>query len=103
MLLLDHRLIHASRNARLAVGRVEKHAANLLFGEDKAWEVRYDNVYPNVLWDEMQQCYRCWYNLFLVDPHTSETPRAQRPWTKYDYKRPREHGICYAESEDGLS
>ncbi|MAE59909.1 MAG: hypothetical protein CMJ49_00980 [Planctomycetaceae bacterium] len=103
MLLLDQRLIHETANARLAVSPVQKHEANPLFGEDKPWEVRYDNVYPNVLWDEMQQKYRCWYNLFLVDPGTTEVPREQRAHATYDAQRPREHGICYAESDDGLN
>ena len=51
-LLLDHRIIEKTENAKLEVGRVEKHPANPLFVEDKDWEMRFDNLYGNVIFDE---------------------------------------------------
>ena len=62
---------------------------------------RFDNLYANVIYDDEQQLYRCWYNPFIADPLVSKTPREQRhlvPYRPYD----REFGICYAVSKDGL-
>ena len=101
MLLLDGRVVDSTQNVRLAVGTVAKHGGNPLFGEEEEWEVRFDNLYPNVLWDEDTLLYRCWYHLFIVDPTTTETA-PQRPQVTYDPHRHREHGICYAYSRDGL-
>ena len=44
-LLIDSRTIEYTDNARLTPGTVHKHAGNPLFGEDKPWEKRFDNVY----------------------------------------------------------
>ncbi len=46
ILLLDSRVIDRVENAVLRVGKVQKHPSNSLFGEDKPWEVRVDNMYP---------------------------------------------------------
>ena len=51
-LLLDSRVIKNTENAKLTLGTVKKHPANPLFGEDKPWEPRFDNLYPNVIYDE---------------------------------------------------
>ena len=101
-LLLDRRVVDEVHNARLAVGQVTKHPRNPLFGEDKRWEPRFDNLYPNVIYDEKDRLYRCWYSAFVVDVATSTTPRATYPQVAY---RPveREMGVCYAVSEDGLA
>ena len=101
-LLLDDRVVEETSNARLAVGTVKKHPANPLFGEDKPWEPRFDNLYPNVLYDEELQLYRCWYNPFIVDQLTSATPREKRDEVEY-HSSPREFGLAYATSEDGLT
>ena len=101
-LLLDSRLIDKTEGVRLRVGRPTKHAANPLFGEEHAWEVRFDNLYPNVLYDEQRKLFRCWYDTFVVDLMSSETPRKKRLATKYQ-GRGRRSGLCYAESRDGLT
>ncbi len=100
-LVLDSRVIEATEGVALKPGRVKKHSANPLFGEDQPWEVRFDNLYPNVVFDEKTRLYRCWYSPFIVDPAVSETPAAERESRRY---RPhdREMGVCYAESRDGL-
>ena len=64
-LLLDGRQVEQAANVALMVGTAEKHSANPLFGEEKPWEVRFDNLYPNVLYDATRQVYRCWYNPFI--------------------------------------
>ena len=114
-LLLDDRIVEQKQNVRLAVGAVKKHEANPLMKEDKPWEARFDNLYPNVVYDEARKLYRCWYNPFIMDPLAGKTPRERRdldplagktppdqrgkvPYRPYD----REFGLCYAVSRDGL-
>jgi len=101
-LLLDQRVVGKAEGARLAVGTVTKHPANPLFREDKPWEVRFDNLYANVLYDAEQKLYRCWYSPFIVDEAASSTPRERRAKTPYRPRR-REMGVCYAVSRDGLA
>jgi hypothetical protein len=100
-LLLDSRVIEKTEGVVLKLGRVTKHPANPLFAEDRPWEVRFDNLYANVTFDEKERHYRCWYSPFIVDPSVSETPREARASTRYK-PHDREMGICYAESDDGL-
>ncbi len=104
-LLLDSRLIHSSENLVLRVGTVKKHPANPLFGEDMPWEIRYDNLYPNTIYDEEERIFKCWYNPFIIDSATSETPPEERlsiDYTKVKNQR-REMGLCYAISRDGIT
>ena len=56
-LLLDSRLINMTDNVTLRVGTVKKPPANPLFGEDMHWELRYDNVYPNAIYDEEERIF----------------------------------------------
>ena len=108
LLLLDPRNVSAAQNAELALGRVEKHAANPLFREEffadppKPWEARLDNVYPSVIYDEEDLRFKCWYKSFLVDEASSKTPLAGRPRLPYSGGR-REEGVLYAESADGIN
>jgi hypothetical protein len=105
-LLLDSRIIDDVQNAKLSLGEVEKHPANPLFGEDKPWEPRFDNVYANVIYDEENKLYKCWYSPFIVDERTTSTEENRRHpfYTVYLEKKPngRETGICYATSTDGI-
>jgi hypothetical protein len=89
-------------NATLRVCQAEKDAGNPLFGEHKPWEVRYDNLYPNVRRDPSSGLYQCWYSPFIVDSAVRGTPVAERPKTTYA-PEVREMGVCYAESRDGIA
>jgi hypothetical protein len=106
-LLLDSRIVEDTENATLTVGTVRKHDANPLFSEDKPWEPRYDNVYANVIYDEEQDLYKCWYSPFVNDSAYANTLPADRPPGTY-MKRlratggHREMGVCYATSKDGI-
>jgi len=100
-LLLDQRIIQTTKNAKLEVGKVEKHASNPLFFEDRDWEMRFDNLYGNVIFDEEQQIYKCWYSPFVVDSTAQGMTLDQRN-RKYQPPRNREMGICYATSKDGI-
>jgi len=107
-LLLDERIVESVRNAKLTVGTVEKHNRNPLFAEDKPWEPRFDNLYANVIYDEDEGLYKCWYSPFIIDESTANTPKEDRVnGGKFKYQgkhtgRRREMGICYAVSRDGI-
>ena len=107
-LLLDSRIVERTKNARLAVGKVQKDERNPLFAEDKPWEPRFDNLYANVLYDEDENLYKCWYSPFIIDESTTNTPKKDRVnGGKFKYQgrhtgRRREMGICYAVSRDGI-
>jgi len=94
-LLLDSRIIESAEGVKLVLGKVVKHPANPLFKEDKPWEVRFDNLYPNVLYDEQDLTYKCWYSPFIRDKGITEVPRERWATTRY---RPRDRvmGVCYA-------
>lgn len=106
-LLLDERIVERTENAVLRVGTVEKSPANPLFGEDHAWEARFDNLYPTVLYDEQEQIYKAWYFMFTrdaVDANGQPVPRDQRTpgaYKNYD-KAVRTAGLAYATSDDGI-
>jgi hypothetical protein len=107
-LLLDSRIIEDTENAKLTIGTVQKDRRNPLFKEDKPWEPRFDNLYANVLYDEDEDLYKCWYNPFIIDQSTTNTPKKDRiNGGKFKYQgrhtgRRREMGICYATSRDGI-
>ncbi|MSU65626.1 MAG: hypothetical protein EXS38_05905 [Opitutus sp.] len=99
--MLDSRVVEQAEGVKLTVGQVQKHPANPLFAEEKPWEVRFDNLYPNVVFDVRARLYRCWYSPFTLDPSTTETSRTQRATVPYQ-PHDREMGICYATSRDGV-
>ncbi|MBN1554837.1 MAG: hypothetical protein JXA11_08825 [Phycisphaerae bacterium] len=101
-LLLDDRNIASTDNARLFPGPVRKDSRNPLFGEEKPWEVRFDNLYPNVIFDPDDGLFKCWYNPFIVDESVQRTPPEKRGEAQYDQLLPREMAVCYAVSRDGL-
>ena len=100
-LLLDSRVVGEARGVRLVLGPVRKHPANPLFGEDRPWEPRGDNYYANVLYDEEERVYKCWYNPFVTSELDEQTPRAERKNVKWHVSN-RMFGLCYATSTDGL-
>ena len=94
-------------DAVLVNGTVEKHPEPL-FGEDKPWEPRFDNVYASVVFDKSDSLYKCWYNPFIVDERTTSTPVDQRnPYDSPNYMGIQPYGrvigLCYAYSEDGIT
>lgn len=66
------------------------------------WEPRFDNGYPNVLWDPQAQLFRCYYTLFVEDPASKNTSPQERARTPYVIKG-RSTGLAYAESRDGVT
>lgn len=100
-LVLDSRIVDNVENAKLAVGTVQKHKSNPLFGEDKPWEKRFDNLYGNVVYDSDEKLYKCWYSPFIVDRSAKGMTLEQRQ-KKYSPGPGREMAICYATSKDGI-
>ncbi|MDZ4801199.1 MAG: hypothetical protein SGI92_23825 [Bryobacteraceae bacterium] len=101
-LFLDPRVVEKSTQVSMHVGKVMKDTRNPLFAEDRPWEVRYDNLYPNIHFDVAEKLYKCWYSPFTIDPSATETPRTSRQSIPYKPDRKREMGVCYATSKDGL-
>lgn len=97
--VFDSRAIESVHNARLVPGTVRKDARPL-FAEDKPWEVRVDNVYANVMFDDELGLFRCWYSPFIQFDDT---------WNGQKWEKPagvvssREMAICYATSKDGVA
>jgi hypothetical protein len=106
-LVLDSRIIESTKNAKLTLGQITKNKSNPLFVEDQSWEPRYDNMYPNVIYDKEENLYKCWYCPFIVDQRTTETvPEKRNPsLTPYMSARPagREEAMLYATSADGIN
>ena len=105
-LVLDSRIIGETVASKLTLGEITKHRQNPLFGEDKPWEPRFDNVYANVIYDESDELYKCWYNPFIIDERVTSTPPEKQNPTVLNYMdaKPdhREMGLCYAVSTDGI-
>jgi len=102
-LLLDARIVEKTENAELTLGKVRKHPANPLFEEDKPWEKRFDNLYANVIYDEEERIYKCWYSPFIVDNSAKGMTLEQRKEIRYRAPHNREMAICYATSKDGIT
>lgn len=104
-LMLDRRLLNpqAMENLRLEVAHPTKDEEhNPLFVQDKPWEVRIDNGYPNVLYDGAAGLYRCYYTLFIEDDDSRSAGREERLTRNYIPRPDRAPGLAYAESTDGI-
>lgn len=101
-LLLDPRVIDSLEDAHLVIGQVKKASSNPLFIEDKPWEVRFDNLYANVIYDADEGLYKCWYNPFIIDEVYTTIPPEQRGQAPYRPQK-REMAIAYATSSDGVT
>ena len=103
-LLLDKRVIEKTDKVKLCVGKVEKYKGNPLFGQEYPWEVMFNNMYPNVIYDEQEKLYKIWYGLFIYDSaYASVPPNKRKPGTYMkSICRGRKDGLCYAFSKDGL-
>ena len=106
-LFLDNRIIAKTENCELRVGTVKKHAANPLFGEQYEWESRFDNLYPNVIYDQEEKLFKIWYFTWTYDPATTDVPRNKRKPGTYMKVRNEsgkglKEGLGYAVSKDGI-
>ena len=102
-LFLDDRSIKSSSNVSLKLGRVYKHPKNPLMIEDQTWEQRYDNFYGNIIYDQAEELFKCWYSPFIVANSSIGMSYDDRQNTEYEGHENQEMGICYATSKDGFS
>lgn len=110
-LFLDRGIIdgHNSENVILKLNQLIKDDENNpMFKEDyfsnpsRPWEVRYDNGYPNVIYDKEENIFRCYYTLFIHDSESENTLLNERPNRQYEPNYSRIVAVCYAQSKDGI-
>ena len=105
LLLIDRQTVNpqACEGVRPMVAVPQKDAANPLFVQDKPWEIRIDNGYPNVLFDPETGLFHCYYTLFVEDEDTENTPQSERARRPYKPLPSRVTALAYACSEDGVT
>ena len=96
-------------NVTLKVCQVVKDKEhNPLFTEDffaeppRLWEARYDNSYPNVIYDPKYRKYRVYYTLCSLDKDSAGASKEERTKRAYRPSPGRITSLGYAESEDGI-
>lgn len=110
--------IQDAGGAQVVLGPVKK-TADALITELMPWEMRFDNMQPNVYWDHNKSVWRAWYSTMSecggnvtgpgIDPRLppdcqalpSNCSAASEPdWHWRDIRRA--GAFAYAESEDGI-
>ena len=78
---------------RTAIGTVSKHPQNPLLVQDKPWEPRLDNAYPNVAYTpgDPLGAYRMWYGGFVCGDNFDKSQGSNRV-----------NALHYANSSDGI-
>jgi hypothetical protein len=95
-LVLDNRVIAATNNVRLVLGRVVKEARNPLFRADQPWENALNNLYPNLIYDEEARCFKLWYKCVLADTNVAAKLTPPNLINGVGWL------LCYATSPDGI-
>lgn len=94
-------------NLELKVCKATKDTASPFFTEGAfetpalPWEARYDNSYPNLIYDGEK--YRCYYTVCTRDSDSEGVSRKERATRDYVPPAGRITSLCYAESKDGIS
>ena len=112
-LLLDQRVVETTENAALATGPVTKHPNNPLFDTGELpWETATTHMYADVIYDEEEELYKCWYFANTDLPLISDEEAGFKAWKKHlavgpDAPPGAEIGrgrkvLLYAYSEDGI-
>jgi len=95
-LALDSRLWDQKDHVRLTLGKVEKDPRNPLFTADKPWENALNNLYPNIVYDREEGCFKLWYKCVLADKEA--VAKLNPPATIHDVG----WLLLYARSRDGV-
>lgn len=97
-----------SSNVHMKVNKAKKEG-KVFFTEDffneednRPWEVRYDNTYPNVFYDPIIEKYRVYYSTFSRDEGSSNFSLEKRKNNTYQPTTERVVSLCYAESDNGI-
>lgn len=89
-------------NVKLKVNQAVKDK-EIFFTEEKPWEIRFDNSYPNVFFDDLAGVYRCYYSTFTDDEESEKYSLEERKERQYLPRAKRIVSLCYAESKDGVN
>lgn len=96
-----------STNTKIKVNKATKEET-VFFSEDffneedqRLWEVRFDNTYPNIFYDPLVKKYRLYYSTFSIDKGSSDYSLDERQNTTYQPATERVVSLCYAESANG--
>jgi len=111
-MLLDDRNVIDSAGSTFVLGPVDKHPGGAMIKEEREYEMRFDNMQPNIWHDPVPQAgrkqWRAWYSAFT----TCSKPKAEVPFcnnapqkcgTTNQIGGARGSGFLYAESDDGIS
>jgi len=108
-MMLDDRNI-VSTDAEFVLGKVKKHSSGALIKEERDYEMRFDNMQPNVWYDPQMKKWRAWYSAFTSCAKPQKTiPFCDNEPNQCGSKLPnnnhagRGSGFLYAESDDGLT
>lgn len=64
-------------NVELKVNQAVKEN-KIFFTEEEPWEIRFDNSYPNVFYDDLAGVYRCYYSTFTDDVESEKYSLEER-------------------------
>lgn len=107
--IFDPRHLERIENARIQLTQATKHPANPLMVEDRPWEIRWDDMKPNVGFNEQTGRFELWYTPFIEYAQYERlglNPRDPKKWPPANLKletHPRKFGLLYAFSDDGLN
>ena len=111
LLLDDRNIVSATGGARLVLGQVTKHPAGPLIKEERDYEMRFDNMQPNVWYEPRTKKWRAWYSAFTSCskpkesvPYCNNAPQTCGSTTNLSKNHAdRGSGLLYAESDDGIT
>eukprot|EP01079_Euglenida_sp_SAG-EU17-18_P005303 gene5304-948_t len=108
-MLLDDRNVETS-TATLALGKVSKHPAGAMIKEERPYEMRFDNMQPNVWYDPELRKWRAWYSTFTscskpkgTVPFCNNVPQQCGSAAGNTGGASRGTALLYAESADGFN
>lgn len=93
---------HALSGVSIHPAQGRKCELNPMFTEEAAWELRYDNSYPTVIYDPQDGLYKLFYSIIVEDEECRKTPVEQRLGKTYIPRADRIVALAYACSRDGL-
>ena len=92
---------HALSGASIHPAKGQKSGLNPMFTEEAAWELRYDNSYPTVIYDPQDELYKLYYSIIVEDEECRTYPVSERLGRTYVPRYDRLVALGYAQSKDG--
>ena len=69
-------------NVELKVNQAVKEN-KIFFTEEEPWEIRFDNSYPNIFYDDLAGVFRCYYSTFTDDVESEKYSLEERKTRQY--------------------